>query len=66
MGLGVAIGQLGHALDPRWAAYFGLGLLVLGMVTVAVSGARLKRILLPHATEALLAAKARRAQASAA
>jgi membrane-associated protein len=66
VGLGVAIGQLGHALDPRWAAYFGLGLLVLVMVTVAVSGARLKRILLPHATEALLAAKARRAQASAA
>lgn len=61
--LGVAIGQLGHAFDPRWAAYVGLGLLVLGMVVVAVFGARLKRVLLPHAQEALATAKARRARA---
>ncbi len=60
--LGAAIGELGHSLDPRWAAYAGLGLLVLGMVVVAVFGARLKRALLPMANEALLAAKARRAQ----
>jgi membrane-associated protein len=65
VGLGVAIGRLGYALEPRWAAYVGLGLLVLGMVVVAVSGARLKRILLPFATEALLAARARRARTSA-
>jgi hypothetical protein len=53
---------VGHSLDPRWAAYAGLGLLVLGMVAVAVFGARLKRALLRVANEALLAAKARRAQ----
>ncbi len=60
--LGAAIGQLGHAFDPRWAAYFGLGLLVLGMLTAAAFGARLKRVLLPLADEALLAAKSRRAR----
>ncbi len=60
--LGAAIGGLGHAFDPRWAAYGGLGLLALGMVVVAVFGARLKRALLPKANEALLAARARRAQ----
>ncbi|MCB2004034.1 MAG: VTT domain-containing protein [Rhodoferax sp.] len=62
--LGFAIGQLGHAVDPRWAAYAGLGLLALGMVTVAAFGARLKRRLLPMANEALRAARARRAQAA--
>ncbi len=60
--LGAAIGQLGHTLDPRWAAYFGLGLLVLGMLTAAAFGTRLKRILLPLADEALLAANSRREQ----
>ena len=60
--LGAAIGGLGHAFDPRWAAYAGLGLLALGMVVVAVFGARLKRALLPKANKALLAARARRAQ----
>lgn len=52
--------QAGHALDPRWAAYAGLGLLVLGMLTAAAFGTRLKRILLPLANEALLAARSRR------
>lgn len=60
--LGAAIGLLGHTLDPRWAAYFGLGLLVLGILTAAAFGARLKRILLPLADGALLAAMSRRAQ----
>jgi membrane-associated protein len=60
--LGAAIGELGHAFDPRWAAYAGLGLLAAGMLMVAVFGARLKRALLPMANEALLAARARRAQ----
>ena len=62
--LGFAIGQLGHAVDPRWAAYAGLGLLALGMVTGAAFGARLKRRLLPMANEALRAARAWRAQAA--
>ncbi|MCZ4315898.1 VTT domain-containing protein [Comamonadaceae bacterium G21597-S1] len=62
--LGFVIGQLGHVVDPRWAAYAGLGLLVLGMVTVAALGARLKRLLLPMANEALRDARARRAQAA--
>jgi membrane protein DedA with SNARE-associated domain len=62
--LGAAIGGFGHTLDPRWAAYVGLGLLVLGMLVVAVFGARLKRALLPMANQALLAAKARRAQSA--
>jgi membrane-associated protein len=60
--LGAAIGELGHAFDPRWAAYAGLGLLAAGMLMVAVFGARLKRALLPMANEALLAARVRRAQ----
>lgn len=64
--LGFAIGQLGQAFDPRWAAYAGLALLVLGMVTVAVFGASLKRRLLPMANEALQAARARRARGAAA
>ena len=44
--------------------YVGLGLLVLGILTVAAFGARLKRLLLPMANEALRDARARRAQAA--
>ncbi len=58
--LGWGIGQLGHAFDPRWAAYAGLGLLALGMLTAAIFGARLKRILLPLANAALVDARAKR------
>lgn len=61
--MGFAIGQLGHVFDPRWAAYAGLSLLVLGLLTVAAFGARLKRRLLPMANEALRTALARRASA---
>jgi len=60
--LGAAIGALGHTFDPRWAAYIGLGLLVLGMLVVTLFGRRFKQALLPLANEALQAAKARRAR----
>ena len=59
--IGVAIATAGAQLDPRWAAYAGLGLLACGMLAVAVLGSRLKRVLLPHANAALSAAFARQA-----
>lgn len=60
--IGVAIATAGAQLDPRWAAYAGLGLLACGMLVVAVLGRRLKSVLLPHANAALAAAFARGAQ----
>lgn len=58
--IGVAIAAAGSQVDPRWAAYAGLGILVTGMVVTAVFGRHLKRVLLPQANAALAAAKARR------
>lgn len=60
VGLGVFIGSLGAQADPRWAAYFGLGLLALGMLATLVFGDYLKRVLSPHAESALARARIRR------
>jgi membrane-associated protein len=51
--IGWGFGQLGAALDPRWAAYVGLTLLVLSAITLAVVGKRLKARLLPLAEKIL-------------
>ena len=58
--IGASIAAAGAQVDPRWAAYAGLGILVAGMVVAAVFGRRLKLALLPLANEALAAAMARR------
>lgn len=58
--IGVAIAAAGAQVDPRWAAYAGLSILVSGMLVAAVFGRHLKRTLLPQATAALAAATARR------
>lgn len=51
--IGWGFGQMGAALDPRWAAYIGLTLLVLSAITLAVVGKRLKARLLPLAEKIL-------------
>jgi membrane-associated protein len=53
IGIGWAFGQLGAALDPRWAAYVGLALLVLSMIFLAVVGKKIKARLLPLAEQIL-------------
>jgi membrane-associated protein len=53
IGIGWAFGQLGAALDPRWAAYVGLALLVLSMIFLAVVGKKIKARLLPLAEKIL-------------
>ncbi len=53
IGIGWSFGQIGAALDPRWAAYVGLTLLVLSAVAFAVLGKRLKARLLPLAEKIL-------------
>ncbi len=58
--VGFAIAAAGAQVDPRWAAYFGLSLLASGILLSAVFGRHLKSVLLPHATEALAIARARR------
>ena len=58
--VGFAIAAAGAQVDPRWAAYFGLMLLASGILLSAVFGRHLKSVLLPHATEALATARARR------
>ena len=60
VGAGVFIGSLGAQVDPRWAAYVGLGLLALGILATFVFGNHLKRVLLPHAESALAGARLRR------
>lgn len=47
--VGWCFGKLGAVLDPRWAAYVGLVLLVLSIITMTVFGKRLKQRLLPLA-----------------
>jgi membrane-associated protein len=53
VGIGWAFGQLGAALDPRWAAYVGLALLVLSIIFLAVLGKKIKVRLLPLAEKIL-------------
>lgn len=58
--IGFAIAAAGAQVDPRWAAYAGLAVLANGILITAMFGRHLKRLLLPQATAALAAAKARR------
>jgi membrane-associated protein len=53
VGIGWTFGQLGAALDPRWAAYVGLTLLVISIVFLAVVGKKIKARLLPLAERIL-------------
>jgi membrane-associated protein len=53
LGIGWAFGQLQVSLDPRWAAYVGLGLLLVSMVALALGGRQLKAQLLPIAQRIL-------------
>jgi membrane protein DedA with SNARE-associated domain len=53
IGVGWSFGQIGAALDPRWAAYVGLTLLVLSAIALALLGKRLKARLLPLAEKIL-------------
>jgi membrane-associated protein len=53
IGIGWGFGQISASLDPRWAAYVGLTLLVLSAITLAVLGKRLKAHLLPLAEKIL-------------
>jgi membrane-associated protein len=65
VGIGLGIGLAGARIEPQWAAYVGLTLLALGIVGSALFGSSLKRVLLPHAEEALLRAQRRRSAVSA-
>ena len=51
--IGWSFGQLGAVLDPRWAAYVGLTLLVMSALALALMGRRLKARLLPLAEKIL-------------
>jgi membrane-associated protein len=51
--IGWGFGQMGAALDPRWAAYVGLTLLVLSAIAFAVLGKKLKARLRPLAEKIL-------------
>jgi membrane-associated protein len=53
VGIGWTFGQLGAALDPRWAAYVGLTLLVISIIFLAVVGKKIKARLLPLAERIL-------------
>jgi membrane-associated protein len=53
VGIGWSFGQLGAALDPRWAAYVGLALLVLSALVLALLGKKLQARLLPLAEKIL-------------
>jgi membrane-associated protein len=53
IGIGWGFGQLGAALDPRWAAYVGLTLLALSIIAFAVFSKKLKARLLPLAEKIL-------------
>jgi membrane protein DedA with SNARE-associated domain len=53
IGIGWGFGHLGAALDPRWAAYVGLTLLVISALALAVLGKTLKARLLPLAEKIL-------------
>ncbi len=51
--IGWGLGLLGAVLDPRWAAYVGLALLVFSLISLAIFGKRLKQRLLPFAENIL-------------
>ena len=51
--IGYGLGSLGMQLDPRWAAYVGLSLLVASIIALALLGKQLKRRLLPLAERIL-------------
>jgi membrane protein DedA with SNARE-associated domain len=53
VGVGRGLWQLGLQVQPEWAAYFGLGLLCLGVVATVLMGRRLKTYLFPYAQAAL-------------
>lgn len=53
VGIGWSFGQLGAALDPRWAAYFGLSLLVIFIVGLVLLSKKVKVHLLPLAQKIL-------------
>ncbi len=53
VGIGWTFGRLGGALDPRWAAYLGLSLLVLSTLALAAVGNRIKARLQPLAEQIL-------------
>lgn len=53
VGIGWTFGVMGAALDPRWAAYLGLALLVGSIATFALAGNRIKRHLQPLAERIL-------------
>lgn len=42
VGIGYFAGTLGLQIDPRWAAYFGLGLLVLSLLLLIFAGSIIK------------------------
>ena len=64
VGIGWAFGQLGAAIDPRWAAYAGLTLLVGSIVAFSVVGSTLKARLLPLAEKILQERAAKNPQTS--
>ena len=66
IGIGWGFGQLGATLDPRWAAYVGLTLLVFSALAFALLGKRLKARLLPLTQEILQERAAGKKQARAA
>jgi membrane-associated protein len=62
VGIGWTFGQLGAALDPRWAAYVGLTLLVVSISAFSLLGKKIKARLLPLAQKILQERTARQAQ----
>ena len=64
VGLGVGFAYAGAQVDPRWAAYTGLGLLVAGMLVAALFGRYLKTTLEPYAQAALFEARNRQTSRS--
>jgi membrane-associated protein len=64
VGIGWTFGQLGAALDPRWAAYVGLTLLVTSIVAFSLLGSKIKARLLPLAEKILQERAAKKSQAA--
>ncbi len=53
VGIGWGIGLLGVQLQPKWAAYAGLGLMGSGLLALLLLGRRVRVALMPHALQAL-------------
>jgi membrane-associated protein len=64
VGIGWTFGQLGAALDPRWAAYIGLTLLVLSFLVLGLLGKTIKARLLPLAQQILQERAAKQTQSA--